>query len=83
MVHTLRYLRSQGSELAATTGTSQLYALTEGSTSTYPGLGYEPVSDVRGITIAFAAGASTHGVGARADLVGRTHSWKTFKTTRH
>jgi WD40-like Beta Propeller Repeat len=62
------YTVPQGSELAATTESSQMYALTEGSSSTYPGFGYEPVSDVRGITIAFAAGASTHRVGGRADL---------------
>ena len=62
------YRVPQGSELAATTESPQMYALTEGSSSTYPGFGYEPVSDVRGITIAFAAGASTHGVGGRADL---------------
>ncbi len=62
------YTVPQGSELAATTESSQMYALTDGSSSTYPGFGYEPVSDVRGITIALAAGASTHGVGGRADL---------------
>jgi len=62
------YAIPPGSELAPTTVSPQLYALTEGSTSTYPGFGYEPVSDVRGITIAFADGASTHGAGGRDDL---------------
>ncbi len=62
------YTIPQGSELAATTVSPQMYALTEGSSTTYPGFGYEPVSNLRGITIAFAAGASTHRAGGRADL---------------
>ncbi len=62
------YTLPQASGLAATTVSSQLYALTEGSTTTYPGFGYELVRDVRGITIAFAAGASTHASGGRANL---------------
>ena len=67
-VEPFEYTIPRGSELAATTVSPQMYALTEGSSSTYPGFGYEPVSDVRGITIAFARGASTHGASGRADL---------------
>jgi hypothetical protein len=59
------YDLAPGSALVPTTISPQVYALTEGSTTSYPGFGYEPIDGVRGITVAYGIRAATHGTGGR------------------
>jgi hypothetical protein len=54
------YTVPDGIQLNPTTASSTMYALTEGSSKTYPGLGITPVENTRGITVAFTRDARTH-----------------------
>jgi hypothetical protein len=64
-VHPFEYTPPPGTELAVTTDSEAMYALTEGSEETYPGFGYEPVLGVWGLTVTAGTPGRTHAGGSR------------------
>lgn len=67
--HPFEYTLPPGTELAVTTDSGAMYALTDGSEETYPGFGYEPVHGLWGFTVTSGTSGRTHAGVSRA-----THS---------
>lgn len=70
-----RLLYPAGSGLAVTDSSRFMFALTHGSTETYPGAGYEETSGVWGLTVTWGVPARTHETGARDTLILRPASF--------